>query len=83
YKGVGCNKCQDGYKGRTGIYEVLDCGEEIKEAILKKLSHFEIKQIARKNGMITLREAALKKLLSGITTVEEVLKNTFADDIQE
>ncbi|MCS7227419.1 MAG: ATPase, T2SS/T4P/T4SS family [Endomicrobia bacterium] len=83
YKGVGCNKCQDGYKGRTGIYEVLNCGEEIKEAILKKLSHFEIKQIARKNGMITLREAALKKLLSGITTVEEVLKNTFADDIQE
>ena len=83
YKGTGCDKCQEGYKGRTGIYEVLDCNEAIKELILKKASHFEIKQVARKNGMMTLREAALKKLLSGITTVEEVIKNTFADEVQE
>ena len=83
YKGEGCNKCQGGYKGRIGIFEVLDCNESIKELILKKATHFEIKQVARQNGMLTLREAALKKLLAGITTVEEVLKNTFADDIQE
>ncbi len=83
YKGEGCSKCQGGYKGRTGIFEVLDCNESIKELILKKATHFEIKQVARQNGMLTLREAALKKLLAGITTVEEVLKNTFADEIQE
>ncbi|MEN3013978.1 MAG: ATPase, T2SS/T4P/T4SS family [Endomicrobiia bacterium] len=80
YKGTGCSKCQGGYKGRTGIFEVIDCNESIKDLILKKASHFEIKQQARKNGMITLREAALKKLLAGITTVEEVIKNTFAEE---
>lgn len=80
YKGMGCSKCQGGYKGRTGIYEVLECNDSIKDLILKKASHFDIKQQARKNGMLTLREAALRKLLSGITTVEEVLKNTFADE---
>jgi len=83
YKGEGCNKCQGGYKGRTGIFEVLDCNESIKELILKKATHFEIKQVARQNGMITLREAALRKMLAGITTVEEVIKNTFADEIQQ
>lgn len=80
YKGVGCSKCQGGYKGRTGIYEVLECNDSIKDLILKKATHFEIKQQARKNGMLTLREVALKKLLSGITTVEEVIRNTFADE---
>ncbi|MFN3550213.1 MAG: GspE/PulE family protein [Endomicrobiia bacterium] len=83
YKGVGCEKCQGGYKGRIGIFEVLDCNDSIKELILKKSTHFEIKEAARKNGMITLREAALKKLLSGTTTIEEIIRNTFADEIQE
>ncbi len=83
YKGVGCDKCQDGYKGRIGIFEVLDCNDSIKELILKKATHFEIKETAIKNGMITLREAALKKLLLGSTTIEEVIKNTFADEIQD
>jgi len=81
YKGVGCEKCQEGYKGRVGIFEILDCNDKIKELILKKATHFEIKQTARKNGMMTLRESALKKLLLGVTTVEEVLKNTFADEV--
>ncbi|MCS7151866.1 MAG: type IV-A pilus assembly ATPase PilB [Endomicrobia bacterium] len=81
YKGTGCSKCQGGYKGRVGVYEVLECNDEIKELILKKATHFEIKQTARKNGMATLRESALKKLLSGITTVEEVIRNTFADEV--
>ncbi len=83
YKGVGCERCQGGYKGRVGIFEVLECNDKIKELILKKATHFEIKQAARKSGMITLREAALKKLLLGITTIEEVLKNTFADAVQD
>ena len=83
YKGVGCERCQGGYKGRVGIFEVLECNDKIKELILKKATHFEIKQAARKSGMITLREVALKKLLLGITTIEEVLKNTFADEVQD
>lgn len=83
YKGKGCDKCKDGYRGRTIVSEVLECTDAIKELILKKATHFEIKSVARKQGMSTLRESALKKLLSGVTTVEEVVKNTFTDEIQE
>lgn len=83
YKGKGCDNCNKGYRGRIGIYEVLDVTDPIREMILKKASHFDIKQVARQNGMLTLRESALRKLFSGVTTIEEVVKNTFADEIQE
>ncbi len=83
YKGRGCQKCLNGYKGRIGIFETLEITEKIKELIIKGASHFEIKKAARKQGMLTLREIALRKLLAGVTTVEEVIKNTFADEIQE
>jgi type IV pilus assembly protein PilB len=76
YKGKGCQKCNDGYKGRLGIYEVMEVTDEIRNAILKKESAQKIKEIAKKQGMLTLRESALKKLLNGITTVEEVLRVT-------
>ncbi|MFQ3675852.1 MAG: ATPase, T2SS/T4P/T4SS family [Endomicrobiia bacterium] len=83
YRGRGCQKCNNGYKGRVGVHEVLDVNETIKELILKQASHFEIKEVARQMGMNTLRESALKKMLSGITTVEEVIKNTLTDEVQE
>ena len=76
-KGKGCKVCsQSGYKGRTGIYELLKVVPEIQEAILKKSSADEIRAIAVKNGMVTLRQAALEKLLTGVTTAEEVLRVT-------
>ncbi|MFN3966732.1 MAG: GspE/PulE family protein, partial [Endomicrobiia bacterium] len=80
YKGKGCEKCNDGYKGRIGIYEVMEVTDEIRELILKKKSAQEIKEVARKQGMLTLRESALKKLLNGITTVEEVLRVTAGEE---
>jgi type IV pilus assembly protein PilB len=77
YKGKGCRVCnQSGYKGRTGIYELLKVVPEIQEAILKKSSADEIRAIAVKNGMVTLRQVALEKLLAGVTTAEEVLRVT-------
>lgn len=77
YKGKGCEVCNNiGYKGRTGIYENLRFNREIREAILRGDSTSEIRRIAIKNGMITLREAALKKLENGITTIEEVIRTT-------
>jgi type IV pilus assembly protein PilB len=82
YRGKGCTKCNNGYKGRIGVHEVLEVNETIRDLILKRASHFEIKEVARENGMSTLRESALKKMLSGITTVEEVIKNTFADEVE-
>jgi type IV pilus assembly protein PilB len=77
YKGRGCEKCNNiGYKGRIGIYENLRFNREIREAILRGDSTAEIRRIAIKNGMITLREAALKKLQDGITTIDEVIRTT-------
>jgi len=76
-KGKGCKVCgESGYKGRTGIYEMLKVTPEIQEAILKKSSADDIRNIAVEQGMITLRKAALEKLLLGVTTPEEVIRIT-------
>ena len=76
-KGQGCKVCnQSGYKGRIGIYELLKVTPEIQEAVLKKVSADEIRNLAVSQGMTTLRKAALEKLLQGGTTPEEVLRVT-------
>ena len=75
--GRGCEDCAgSGYKGRIVIHEVLVADEEIREAILRKASSTEMKQIAIKNGMTTMIEDGFQKALLGITTVEEVLRVT-------
>jgi type IV pilus assembly protein PilB len=80
YKGSGCSRCNNtGYKGRVALYEVLPVRDEIRELILQGASAGEIKKLAIKLGMKTLRQAALQKLKDGITTVEEVLKVTVED----
>jgi type IV pilus assembly protein PilB len=76
-KGKGCKVCnQSGYKGRIGIYELLKVTPEIQEAVLKKISADDIRDIAVSQGMVTLRRAALEKLLLGGTTPEEVMRVT-------
>ncbi len=80
YKGAGCPVCSNtGYKGRMAVYEVMPVREEIRELILQGASAGEIKKEAIRLGMVTLRQAALKKLREGVTTVEEVLKSTVED----
>ncbi len=80
FKGKGCPTCSDtGYKGRVALYEVMTVGEEIKELILNGASTTEIKREAVRIGMQTLRMSALSKLSEGVTTVEEVIRNTVAD----
>jgi type IV pilus assembly protein PilB len=76
YKGVGCDLCNKGYKGRQGIYEVMEVTDDIRELILQNRSDYEIRQRAVANGMTTLRMAALRKMLAGVTTIEEVLRIT-------
>jgi len=72
YKAGGCSACRNsGYKGRTGIFELLITDEKIRDLIIKKEDSNKIKQAAVEGGMTTLREEALKKVLSGITTLEE------------
>jgi type IV pilus assembly protein PilB len=78
YEGKGCNNCNDtGYRGRMALYEVMEMDEELADAAIKGLPNREIKVIARKNGMNTLRDSGIVKVLDGLTTVEEVLSTTY------
>ncbi len=80
FKTKGCSVCNDtGYKGRTGLFEVLEVTDSIREVILSKGQPREIKAIAIKNGMISLRQSGLTKIKDGVTTVEEVLRETVKD----
>lgn len=75
YKGQGCAECNNsGYKGRIGIYEVIEVNDEIRELITKQVSASQIEQIAVKNGMVKLLEDGINKAASGITTIEEALR---------
>ena len=77
YRGRGCNLCKGtGYKGRTGIYSVLKVTPKIQELVLKRAPASEIDKVARSEGMKTLREDCLDKVLKGITTIEEMLRVT-------
>ncbi|NIT13078.1 MAG: type IV-A pilus assembly ATPase PilB [Candidatus Dadabacteria bacterium] len=79
--GENCKTCMGtGYKGRIAIYEVLRVTEEIKEFILSGASALELKREAIRQGMKTLRQSALIKLKQGITSIEEVVRNTAQDD---
>ena len=77
YQGKGCATCNNtGYKGRAGLYEVMEINDELRELILVGASAIELKKKALENGMITLRRSGLTKVASGQTTLEEVLRET-------
>jgi type IV pilus assembly protein PilB len=79
YKGRGCQTCNGtGYKGRVGLYEVMEVTDEIRELILIGASSLELRKRAIDDGMITLRESGLHKIRNGITTIEEVVRETVA-----
>jgi len=76
-KGKGCMTCSEtGYKGRVALYEVMLIKENIKEAILQGASVIELRELGRKNGMRTLREAGLQKIREGMTSLEEIMRVT-------
>ncbi|MDR7094486.1 type IV pilus assembly protein PilB [Hydrogenophaga laconesensis] len=76
YKPVGCSACNNGYKGRVGIYQVMPISEEIQRIILRGGSALDIAQQASKEGVRTLRESGLLKVKLGLTSLEEVLSVT-------
>ncbi|MEZ0387828.1 MAG: GspE/PulE family protein, partial [Verrucomicrobium sp.] len=77
FTGSGCGKCgNSGYKGRKGIYELLDINDPLRELITQKAPTLAIRQKAIELGMQTLREDGLRNIYDGVTTIEEVLKYT-------
>jgi type IV pilus assembly protein PilB len=77
YKGKGCATCNGtGYKGRVGLYEVMEITEGIRDLIMVGATAVEIKRKALEEGMLTLRLSGLEKIRNGVTTVEEVLRET-------
>ncbi len=76
-KGKGCTVCNStGYKGRCGLYEVMEVDDEIRELILVGASAVELKKKAIERGMLTLRRSGLVKIMEGVTTLEEVARET-------
>ena len=77
FKGRGCTDCgMSGYKGRVGLYEVMEVTDPVKEMILMGASAHELKKQAVEDGMITLRGSGLRKIKDGMTTIEEVVRET-------
>ncbi len=76
-KGKGCRKCnRTGYKGRVGLYEVMEITDELRELVLVGASALELRRKAIETGMITLRGSGLQKIKDGVTSVEEVMRET-------
>jgi type IV pilus assembly protein PilB len=76
-KGSGCEKCNNtGYKGRVGLYEVMEVTDELRELVLVGASALELRRKAIDDGMLTLRQSGLRKVKEGLTTLEEVARET-------
>jgi type IV pilus assembly protein PilB len=80
FKPVGCSLCSNGYKGRFALVECLEMNDHLRKVIIGGGSDIEIRKMALETGMISLRRAGLLNAMRGITTVEEVLRNTVGDE---
>jgi len=80
YYGKGCQRCNNmGYKGRTGIHELIDVNDDIRDLVSSEASVDEIRNLARAQGMTSLRESGLKLIFDGVTTIDEVVRETVTE----
>ena len=80
FRGKGCDKCnRTGYKGRLGIYELLIMNDEMRDMIMRNASTEELREAARRNGMVTLRDSGMEGIFTGQTTADEVIRETILD----
>jgi len=80
YYGKGCPRCNNmGYKGRTGIHELIDVNDDIRDLVSSEASVDEIRNLARAQGMTSLRESGLKLIFDGVTTIDEVVRETVTE----
>ena len=79
--GRGCDQCNNtGYRGRIGIFEIITFNDEVRDLIMNRASTAVLRNAARKNGMRLLRENGLECIYEGITTIEEVVRETIASE---
>ena len=82
YLAAGCDECEDyGYKGRKGIFELMEMNSVMRDMVFRKEPLDKIREQARLNGMVTLLEDGVRKIMDGLTTVEEILTITHREDI--
>ncbi|HMP05784.1 MAG TPA: GspE/PulE family protein, partial [Lacipirellulaceae bacterium] len=80
YRGSGCETCNNtGYKGRVGLFELMIMNNELREMIMRNCSTDELREAARRGGMVTLRDAGMKACLEGTTSPEEVIRETIME----
>jgi type IV pilus assembly protein PilB len=80
YRGKGCEKCHNsGYKGRVGLYELLIMTDELRDMVVRNASTEELREVARRGGMITLRDSGMVAVYDGQTTAEEVIRETILE----
>jgi type IV pilus assembly protein PilB len=76
-QGRGCDRCSGtGYKGRVGLFEVMEMSEALREMVIANASVIDLKKTAMAEGMTPLRQAGLRKVAEGMTTIEEVVRET-------
>ncbi len=81
YYGKGCQRCNNsGYKGRCGIYELLDMNDDIRDMVSSDASVDDMRNLARSQGMTTLRESGLKLIFDGVSTIDEVVRETVMEE---
>ncbi len=82
YYGKGCARCNNtGYKGRVGLYELMDINDDMRDLIVADASIDDLRILARSQGMTTLREAGLKLIFDGLTTIDEVVRETVMENL--
>jgi len=80
FRGKGCEKChRTGYKGRLGIYELLIMNDEMRDMIIRNASTEDLRDAARRNGMVTLRDSGMEAIFGGLTTADEVIRETILE----
>ncbi len=83
YRNVGCDACNHtGYRGRSAIHELLDMSDRIREMIIERRPGSEIRRQAEQEGLSSLRESAVKKVFAGLTTLHEINRVTFVEELK-
>jgi type IV pilus assembly protein PilB len=84
FRSTGCDACNHtGYRGRSAIHELLDMSDTIREMIIERRPGSEIRRQAEKEGLSSLRESAVKKVFGGLTTLHEINRVTFVEEIKQ